>query len=174
MRRAASLASFLFMSCHADGAPAAEPVTVQPQTREGGEQPAATEPAVAEVEVGTDAPPDVAGPPPGAQVTASGLASRVLRSGSGAEHPGPTSRVTVHYSGWTTDGAMFDSSVRRGQPITFGLNQVIAGWTEGLQLMVKGEIRRLWIPADLAYGGSPGRPQGMLVFDVELIEIEED
>jgi peptidylprolyl isomerase len=172
MRRAAILGSFLVMACGTDGEPPAEPVTVPPQTDEGGEQPAATEPVVAEVEVGTDTPPDVAGPPPGAEVTASGLASRVLRSGSGAAHPGPASRVTVHYSGWTTDGAMFDSSVSRGEPITFGLDQVIAGWTEGVQLMVKGEIRRLWIPEGLAYGGRPGRPQGMLVFDVELIEIE--
>jgi peptidylprolyl isomerase len=172
MRRPAILWTLLLIACGTEAAPAAEPVVVPPQTDEGGEQAPATEPVVAEVEVGTDTPPDVAGPPPGAEVTSSGLASRVLRIGSGAEHPGPTSRVTVNYSGWTTDGAMFVSSVRRGEPITFGLDQVIAGWTEGVQLMVKGEIRRLWIPEELAYGGRPGRPQGMLVFDVELIEIE--
>ena len=67
---------------------------------------------------------------------------------------------------------MFDSSVVRGKPATFGLNQVIAGWTEGLQLMVEGEKRRLWIPEDLAYRGRPGAPAGMLVFDVELISIQ--
>jgi len=76
----------------------------------------------------------------------------------------------VHYTGWTTDGKMFDSSVGRGQPATFPLNQVIRGWTEGLSLMVEGEKRRLWIPQKLAYGGR--EPKGMLVFDVELITIE--
>jgi FKBP-type peptidyl-prolyl cis-trans isomerase len=79
--------------------------------------------------------------------------------------------VTVHYTGWTTDGQMFDSSVDDGQPATFALNEVIPGWTEGLQLMVEGEQRRLWIPGSLAYGNQPGQPQGMLVFDVELIKI---
>jgi len=67
---------------------------------------------------------------------------------------------------------MFDSSVKRGTPSEFPLNQVIAGWTEGLQLMVEGESRRLWIPEALAYRGQPGRPAGMLVFDVELLEIK--
>ena len=66
---------------------------------------------------------------------------------------------------------MFDSSVQRGEPAQFPLNHVIAGWTEGLQLMVEGEKRRLWIPQDLAYRGQPGAPAGMLVFDVELIAI---
>jgi len=116
-------------------------------------------------------PEDVAAPPEGAETTASGIASKVLTAGTGSDHPGPTGKVTVHYSGWTTDGKMFDSSVSRGQPSSFGLNQVIAGWTEGLQLMVVGEKRRLWIPEELAYKGQPGRPAGMLVFDVELIEI---
>jgi peptidylprolyl isomerase len=87
-------------------------------------------------------------------------------------HPKVSNRVTVHYSGWTTDGKMFDSSVRRGEPTRFGLTQVIPGWTEGLQLMVVGETRRLWIPEALAYRGQDGRPQGMLVFDVELLAIE--
>ncbi|MBK8171402.1 MAG: FKBP-type peptidyl-prolyl cis-trans isomerase [Sandaracinaceae bacterium] len=120
-----------------------------------------------------NAPHDVAAPPAGAQTTASGLASRVLRRGSGAAHPGPTSRVSVHYIGWTTDGNRFDSSVSRGEPATFPLNGVIAGWTEGVQLMVEGERRRFWIPANLAYGNRPGRPMGMLVFDVELLSISE-
>ncbi len=118
------------------------------------------------------APADVATPPADATATASGLASRVLQPGTGTTHPGPRSKVRVHYSGWTTDGKMFDSSVSRGEPISFGLNQVIAGWTEGVQLMVEGEKRRLWIPEGLAYGGRPGAPAGMLVFDVELIRIE--
>ena len=118
------------------------------------------------------APPDVAAPPPDAQKTASGLASKVLTPGTGTRHPRPNSRVTVHYTGWTTDGKMFDSSVTRGQTIAFGLDQVIPGWTEGVQMMVEGEKRRLWIPERLAYAGAPGAPAGMLVFDVELIKIE--
>src|SRR6185295_15680654 len=117
------------------------------------------------------APPDVAAPPADAQLTASGLASKVLSPGSGTEHPVPSDLVKVHYTGWTTDGKMFDSSVARGRPAVFPLDRVIAGWTEGLQLMVAGEKRRLWIPAKLAYEGKPDRPQGMLVFDVELLEI---
>jgi len=120
-----------------------------------------------------DAPSDVAAIPKNAKTTKSGLGSRVLKKGTGTEHPSATSVVTVHYSGWTTDGQMFDSSVVRGTPATFGLNQVIPGWTEGLQLMVVGEQRRLWIPENLAYGGRPGRPAGMLVFDVELLEIKQ-
>jgi len=118
-------------------------------------------------------PSDVAAAPSDAEITASGLASKVLKQGSGDESPGANDEVTVHYSGWTTDGQMFDSSVKRGQPATFPLNGVIKGWTEGLQLMKKGEHRRFWIPADLAYGENPGggRPGGMLCFDVELLDI---
>ncbi|MBN8609259.1 MAG: FKBP-type peptidyl-prolyl cis-trans isomerase [Deltaproteobacteria bacterium] len=118
---------------------------------------------------GPPAPPDVAAPPADAQRTASGLASRVLTPGTGTEHPGARDRVTVHYTGWTTDGNSFDSSRTRGEPASFPLNGVIAGWTEGLQLMVVGEQRRFWIPEELAYRGRPNRPAGMLVFDVELI-----
>jgi peptidylprolyl isomerase len=81
--------------------------------------------------------------------------------------------VKVHYTGWTTNGQMFDSSVSRGEPIVFGLDEVIAGWTEGLQLMVEGEKRRFWIPVELAYKNAPGAPAGMLVFDVELLQILE-
>ena len=123
----------------------------------------------------TDTPPDVSAVPENAEVTSSGLASRVLKAGSGTEHPSAVDTVTVHYSGWTTDGKMFDSSVRRGQPTSFPLNRVIKGWTEGLQLMVVGETRRFWIPAELAYGENPGggRPGGLLVFDVELLGIEK-
>jgi FKBP-type peptidyl-prolyl cis-trans isomerase len=118
------------------------------------------------------APDDVAAPPAGAIKTASGLASKVLVAGTGKDHPGPTDQVKVHYTGWTKDGQMFDSSVTRGEPITFPLNGVIAGWTEGVQLMVVGEKRRFWIPAALAYGDHArnGAPSGDLVFDVELLE----
>lgn len=119
-----------------------------------------------------DTPVDVAAPPADTETTPSGLAHRVLRPGTGTEHPSRTSTVTVHYSGWTTDGELFDSSVRRGRPSTFRLDQVIPGWTEGLALMVVGEQRRLWIPEALAYRGQDGRPKGMLVFDVELLAIE--
>jgi peptidylprolyl isomerase len=118
------------------------------------------------------APADVAAPPADAEVTKSGLASKVVQTGSGSEHPTKTSTVTVHYSGWTTDGKMFDSSVVRGEPASFPLNQVIQGWTEGVQLMVVGEKRRFWIPEKLAYQGRPGAPAGMLVFDVELLDIQ--
>jgi len=116
------------------------------------------------------APSDVEAPPEDAEVTASGLAYKVLTEGAG-ESPTAMDRVRVHYTGWTTDGEMFDSSVTRGEPSEFGLTQVIAGWTEGLQLMKVGAEHRLWIPEELAYRGASGRPAGMLVFDVELIEI---
>jgi peptidylprolyl isomerase len=115
-------------------------------------------------------PPDVAAPPADAQKTPSGLAYKVLRPGAaGGGHPTKGSRVTVHYSGWTTDGKLFDSSLMRGQTATFGLTDVIEGWTEGLQLMVPGEKARFWIPERLAYKGQGNGPRGMLVFDVELI-----
>jgi FKBP-type peptidyl-prolyl cis-trans isomerase len=119
------------------------------------------------------APPDVAAPPADAQKTASGLAYKVLTKGTGTAKPATTSRVKVNYTGWTTDGKMFDSSVQRGQPAEFPLSGVIKGWTEGLQLMVVGETTRFWIPVELAYNNKPGRPAGMLVFDVELLEIKE-
>ena len=92
-----------------------------------------------------------------AKNTASGLAYKVLKPGNGRRHPERRSTVTVHYSGWTTDGKMFDSSVRAGQPISFRLNGVIKGWTEGVQLMVGGEKTRFWIPETLAYKGQAGR-----------------
>jgi peptidylprolyl isomerase len=115
-------------------------------------------------------PPDVAAAPADAAKTSSGLASKVISPGTGKTRPRATDSVTVHYTGWTTDGKMFDSSVARGEPATFPLNRVIAGWTEGLQLMVVGEKRRLWIPEALAYKGAR-EPKGMLVFDIELIDI---
>ena len=116
-------------------------------------------------------PPDVAAAPADAQRTPSNIASKVIQPGTGTRHPRPNSRVKVHYTGWTTDGKTFDSSVTRGQPAEFGLDEVIPGWTEGVQMMVEGEKRRFWIPGRLAYDGSPGRPQGTLVFDIELIRI---
>lgn len=119
---------------------------------------------------GLEAPPDVAAPPGDAEVEASGLASRRLVAGSGARSPSATDTVRVHYTGWQTNGVRFDTSVG-GEPAEFPLNGVIAGWTEGLQLMVEGESRRFWIPEALAYRGRSGRPGGMLVFDVQLLAI---
>ena len=118
------------------------------------------------------APPDLAAPPADAQKTTSGLASKVLQKGKGDKRPTTQEMVVVHYSGWTTDGRLFDSSVERGEPTEFPLDAVIRGWTEGLQLMVEGEKTRFWIPAKLAYGNDRTKPQGMLVFDVELIDIK--
>lgn len=111
------------------------------------------------------------------QSTPSGLQYQVLEAGSGSTHPMASDRVKVHYHGTLIDGTVFDSSVDRGEPITFGLNQVIPGWTEGLQLMVEGEKTRLFIPSNLAYGNrSAGKiqPGSTLIFDVELIGINVD
>jgi peptidylprolyl isomerase len=119
-------------------------------------------------------PEDVAAAPAEAKRTPSGLAYRFLERGKGKEHPKTSSTVEVHYSGWTPDGALFDSSVKRGKPTSFPLNGVIKGWTEGVQLMVVGDKARFWIPGALAYGDTPSRsggPTGPLVFDIELLSI---
>lgn len=103
----------------------------------------------------------------------SGLQYKVLTAGSG-KSPGPTDRVKVHYKGTLTDGTQFDSSYDRGEPATFGVNQVIKGWTEGLQLMKEGAKWQLVIPAELAYGATsrPSIPgNSVLLFDVELLEV---
>ncbi|MEO6600894.1 MAG: FKBP-type peptidyl-prolyl cis-trans isomerase [Polyangiaceae bacterium] len=136
--------------------------------------PAAESPAAPAVPNAVPAPPDVAAAPKDAKVTASGLAYKVLTPGTGKDHPTQTDRVSVHYSGWTKDGKMFDSSIPRGAPTTFGVGEVIPGWTEALKLMTVGEKARLWIPGKLAYGEHPqmgGAPSGDLVFDVELLDI---
>lgn len=117
------------------------------------------------------APSDVAAPPKNAKKTEKGVFYKVLTAGKGGPKPTATDKVEVHYSGWTTDGKMFDSSVRRGKPATFPLTAVIPGWTDGLQTMSSGDKTRFWIPEALAYAGRPGKPAGMLVFDVELISI---
>ena len=112
----------------------------------------------------------------GVEVTASGLQYQVIRRGSG-KRPGPASRVTVHYEGRHLDGSVFDSSYRRNKPITFGLDRVIQGWTEGLQLMREGAHYRLFIPPSLGYGhrgaGAAIGPSETLIFDVELLKVEE-
>ena len=111
---------------------------------------------------------------PGVFTTGSGLQYSVLRAGSGPR-PRPGDRVRVHYRGTLLDGTEFDSSYGRGTPAEFGLNEVIAGWTEGLTLMPVGSHYRFWIPGELAYGqsGSPPLigPHATLVFEVELLEI---
>lgn len=120
-------------------------------------------------------PDDVAAAPADAVTTASGLAHKLIEAGTGTTHPGPRDNVVVHYTGWLTDGSSFDSSVERGEPLRFPLDGVIAGWGEGVQLMVEGEKRRFWIPASLGYGtrSLPGIPANSdLVFDVELIAIQ--
>lgn len=190
MSQRITLPLLLALACGggADEAPAEEPVEVSTGAEE--EDPMAVDATAmpleddcrteAEIDPVADgdsipAPPDVAAAPADAEVTASGLASKRLIRGCGTEHPNETSSVTVHYTGWTPDGVMFDSSVTRGREATFPLNRVIPGWTEGVQLMTVGEKRRFWIPGDLAYGDDPrpGAPAGMLVFDVELIAIDE-
>ncbi len=111
----------------------------------------------------------------GVMTTESGLQYKVLEKGEGSEQPSATSKVKVHYHGTLINGQVFDSSVDRGQPISFGLNQVIPGWTEGLQMMSVGDKFRLFIPANLAYGsGGAGKIPGnsALIFDVELLGIE--
>src|SRR4029450_9063452 len=103
------------------------------------------------------APTDVAAPPPDPTKTASGLATKVLTPSTNKDHPAKDDLVTVDYTGWTTDGKMFDSSVARGKLSTFGVG--------------RADNRRPWIPEALAYKGQEGRPKGMLVFDVMLIEM---
>ena len=116
-------------------------------------------------------PEDVAAVPADATVLDSGLAYKVLSEGSG-DMPQASDTVVVHYTGWTTDGETIDSSIPRGEPSEFPLTAVIPGWTEGLQYMRVGAEHRLWIPESLAYMGREGKPAGMLVFDIELLEIK--
>jgi FKBP-type peptidyl-prolyl cis-trans isomerase len=139
-------------------------------------------------ETSTPSPPEastnaVAGQPaastaPNAAMTttASGLKYVVLKHGAGTVSPKPTDTVKVHYHGTLLDGTVFDSSVERGEPISFPLNQVIPGWTEGLQLMKVGDKFKFEIPPDLAYGPASPSPKipanSTLVFEVELLAIE--
>ncbi len=118
-------------------------------------------------------PENVAAAPSDAKTTASGLSYKVLATGSGGPKPTKQQTVEVHYTGWTTDGLMFDSSLDRGKPTTLGVAQVIEGWTEALEMMSVGDKWRVWIPEELAYKGRRGSPQGMLVFDIELVAIKD-
>ena len=117
------------------------------------------------------APAHLAAAPPAAHKTRSGLAFRVIRHGAGKTKPTANDRVEVHYSAWTTDGKLFDSSVVRGKPVIIPVNRVIPGWAEGLQLMTEGDKVLFWIPEKLAYGGREGSPRGLLVYEVELLKI---
>ncbi|MGB1439519.1 MAG: FKBP-type peptidyl-prolyl cis-trans isomerase [Luminiphilus sp.] len=112
----------------------------------------------------------------GVVVTDSGLQYEVIEAGTGAS-PGTDDQVEVHYRGTLIDGTVFDSSYDRGETVTFGVTQVIAGWTEALQLMQEGAKYKLYIPSDLAYGaGGAGQligPNSTLVFEVELIDVVE-
>jgi FKBP-type peptidyl-prolyl cis-trans isomerase FklB len=114
---------------------------------------------------------------PGIITTASGLQYEVMTKGPGGAKPKATDKVKVHYHGTMIDGTIFDSSVQRGEPISFGLNQVIKGWTEGLQLMEIGDKFRFYLPFDLAYGdrgaGPVIGPYSTLIFEVELLGINE-
>jgi peptidylprolyl isomerase len=122
------------------------------------------------------APAAASAPKGDMKTTASGLKYQVLKQGSGTASPKATDTVKVHYHGTLLDGTVFDSSVERGQPISFPLNRVIPGWTEGLQLMKVGDKFKFEIPPNLAYGpNSPSPkipPNSTLVFEVELLGIE--
>jgi peptidylprolyl isomerase len=107
--------------------------------------------------------------------TDSGLQYQILQKGDGAENPKASSTVKVHYHGSLLDGSVFDSSVERGEPISFPLNRVISGWTEGVQLMVVGDKFKFFIPSELGYGNSAAgkiTPGSLLIFEVELLAIQ--
>ena len=107
--------------------------------------------------------------------TASGLQYQVLEKGDGTEHPSATSKVTVHYHGTVLDGSVFESTVESGNPISFGLHQVIPGWTEGVQLMVVGDKFKFFIPANLAYGNTSSgkiKAGSLIMFEITLLEIQ--
>lgn len=111
----------------------------------------------------------------GVHVTASGLQYQIVKEGTGPK-PGINDAVTVHYTGRLIDGTVFDSSVERGEPATFGVGQVIPGWVEGLQMMNEGSAWRLFIPSELAYGKhgtGPIKPNSTLIFDVQLIKVNK-
>src|SRR5262249_8559687 len=116
-------------------------------------------------------PANLTAAPRDARKTKSGLAYRVQRKGTGTERPTAEDHVSVNYSAGTTDGTLVDSTFATGQPVTVPVNRVIPGWSEGLQLMAAGEQTLFWIPENLAYAGREGSPKGMLVYEVELLEI---
>ncbi len=112
---------------------------------------------------------------PGVVETASGLQYQIVKKGDGSVHPSANSTVKVHYHGTLLDGTVFDSSVERNEPISFPLNRVIKGWTEGLQLMVAGDTFKFFIPSDLAYGNAATgkiKSGSVLIFEVDLLEVQ--
>src|SRR5205085_5064912 len=115
-------------------------------------------------------PPDLTMPPADAVKSQGGLASKVVRPGDTTEKPAPTDVVTVQYTGWASDGRMFDSSLTRPNASMFPLNRAMPGWRECVALMVVHETRRCWVPEALAYNGAAGRPKGTVVFDIELLD----
>jgi len=112
--------------------------------------------------------------PESAYSTDSGLRFVVFKRGDKQEHPLSTTNVTVHYEGRTTDKKVFDSSIARNEPASFTLDHVIPGWREGVKLMTVGDVFRFWIPEKDAYRGAPGKPAGLLIFDVELLEMGKE
>lgn len=160
------------MEATADASPPRIPGIVMAVGDAGSAGPACPDASPA-ASVRNSAPPDVGAIPPYAQVSATGLGSCVIRAGASAVHPTADQTVAVQYVGWSTAGVSFDSSLGRAE-VTFPLRALIQGWVEGVPLMVPGEIRRFWIPESLAYQGRPGRPAGMLVFDIELVRIVPD
>lgn len=141
--------------------PATEDVTTQQQAQQAQQVPP---------------PENVAAPPEDAETTENGVAYVVLEDQATDISPSQADIVTVHYTGWTTDGRMFDSSVARGEPATFPLNALIPGWQEAVPMMTVGDKYRFWIPGNLAYDNSnrPGAPKGMLVFDIELVDVQRN
>jgi len=117
------------------------------------------------------APLDLKTPPADAIKTATGVTVKVLKAGTGTAHPTPTDRVKVHYTGWSVDGRLIDSSIPRATPGEYVVGKLMPGWADALQTMTTGERARVWIPVERAFRNEPGRPQGELVFDLELLEV---
>lgn len=176
------VSALLAGACASGGAPPASAPPVAPESSgdrassEAAATPTVEEPMVVDPHGASTipAPPDVAKAPDDAGSSPSGLRSKPLRPGKGGRRPRPNQHVRLHYTGWTTDGAMFDSSVARGEPIETRPDSLVPGLAEGLLTMTPGEQRRFWLPIALAYGGKSGRPFGNLTFDVELIAILPD
>lgn len=168
----------LALGCQSDSKNRSDPTPIAAKDVDGvapGAEPIRAAPApgnvVARPPAEVVAPPvDVAKPPTNAKKTDRGVFYKVLIHGKGKDHPHATSQIKVRYTGWTTAGKMFDGSAVK-EAVTIPLSRVIPGWTDGLQVMVVGDKTRFWIPEELAYAGRPGPPPGMLVFDVELLEI---
>ncbi|HWO24067.1 MAG TPA: FKBP-type peptidyl-prolyl cis-trans isomerase [Kofleriaceae bacterium] len=173
----AAVYMLVIASCGGSSKEAARPQAEPAPAKEAAPPPepasAAGAPAIAPTGEPGDlpAPPDVAAPPKDAKTSPKGVFYKVLAPGKGGPKPTAEDTVRVHYTGWTTDGKMFDSSVVRGEPNDFPLKHLIPGWTDAIPVMSVGDKVRFWIPEELAYKGKPGMPPGMLVFDVQLIAI---